>query len=210
MIAYTERDLARAWSLVARARRLAVDHGLERAPGMAIVSAMHALASASTGAPKAAGESWKRARTQLALLKDLSGWANVQTRVALAHTSLLLGDRIGAETMIREANEFLVRQPDATRARQQVAELEELVQQMRRHSTAGASALSTAELRVLHYLPTNLSLAEIGARLYVSRYTVKTHCGSIYRKLAVGSRSEAVEAARGAGLLEAEEPADVA
>jgi DNA-binding CsgD family transcriptional regulator len=38
---------------------------------------------------------------------------------------------------------------------------------------------------------------------------VKTHCGSIYRKLDVGSRSEAVEAGRRSGLLEAEGPADV-
>ena len=176
---------------------------------MAMVSAMHALASASTGDPQTAKESWQRARTQLAQLKVVSGWANVQTRVALAHTSLLLEDRIGAETMLREAHEFLVRQPDATRARQQIAGLEELVQHMRRHSGTGASALTTAELRVLHYLPTNLSLAEIGTRLYVSRYTVKTHAGSIYRKLDVGSRSEAVEAARQAGLLDAEGPADV-
>jgi LuxR family maltose regulon positive regulatory protein len=209
MIAYTERDLARAWPLVARARRVAADHGLERAPGMAMVSAMHALASASTGDPEAAGDSWQRARTQLAQLEVVSGWANVQTRVALAHTSLLLGDRIGAETMLREAHEFLVRQPDATRAHQQIAGLEELVQHMRRHSTTGSSALTTAELRVLHYLPTNLGLAEIGTRLYVSRYTVKTHCGSIYRKLGVGSRSEAVEMARHAGLLDAEGPADI-
>jgi DNA-binding CsgD family transcriptional regulator len=43
----------------------------------------------------------------------------------------------------------------------------------------------------------------------VSRYTVKTHAGSIHRKLDVGSRSEAVEAARHAGLLDAEGPADV-
>jgi LuxR family maltose regulon positive regulatory protein len=176
---------------------------------MAMVSAMHALASASTGDPEAAGDSWQRARTQLAQLEVVSGWANVQTRVALAHTSLLLGDRIGAETMLREAHEFLVRQPDATRAHQQIAGLEELVQHMRRHSTTGSSALTTAELRVLHYLPTNLGLAEIGTRLYVSRYTVKTHCGSIYRKLGVGSRSEAVETARHAGLLDAEGPADI-
>ena len=49
---------------------------------------------------------WQLARTQLALLKDVSGWANVQTRVMLAHTSLLLGDRIGAETMLREARDY--------------------------------------------------------------------------------------------------------
>jgi LuxR family maltose regulon positive regulatory protein len=210
MIAHTERDPARAWPLAARARQVAAEHRLDRAPGLAMVSAMHALASASTGDPRAAAESRQRARTQLAQLEVVSGWANVQTRIALTHTSLLLGDRIGAETMLREAREFLVRQPDATRAHQQVAALEELVQSTRRHSALGFSALTTAELRVLHYLPTNLSLAEIGTRLYVSRYTVKTHCGSIYRKLGVRSRSEAVEAARGAGLLEAEGPADVA
>ena len=115
---------------------------------------------------------------------------------------MLLGDRIGAETMLREAHEFLVRMPDASRALRQVAELDVLVQNLRRHSATGGSALTTAELRVLHYLPTNLSLAEIGTRLYVSRYTVKTHCGSIYRKLDVGTRSEAVDEARNLGLLD--------
>jgi LuxR family maltose regulon positive regulatory protein len=73
---------------------------------------------------------------------------------------------------------------------------------MRRHTTIGSSSLTTAELRVLHYLPTNLSLAEISTRLFVSRYTIKTHCESIYRKLAVTSRSEAVASARRVGLLD--------
>jgi LuxR family maltose regulon positive regulatory protein len=175
---------------------------------MAVVSAMSALGAASLGDAQAALADWHLARAQLALLKDLSGWANVQTRVALAHTSVLLGDRMGAETLLREAHEFLVRQPDATRAHRQVAKLEELVGHLRRHSSIGSSALTTAELRVLHYLPTNLSLAAIGNRLYVSRYTVKTHCESIYRKLNVNSRSEAVEAARDVGLLTDAGPPD--
>jgi LuxR family maltose regulon positive regulatory protein len=114
LIAHADHDPTRAWALVARARRVAVEHGLERAPGMAIVSAMHALEAASTGDPETARRDWQLARTQLAVLKDLSGWANVQIRVALAHASLLLGDRVGAETMLREARDFLVRQPDAT------------------------------------------------------------------------------------------------
>jgi LuxR family maltose regulon positive regulatory protein len=206
LIAHSERDPARAWALVTRARRVAADNGLERAPGMALVSAMHALAAASSGDPDGAKRAWQLARTQLAVLKDLSGWANVQTRVALAHASLLLGDRMGAETVLREAREFLVRQPDAVRAQAQIAELEGLTRQVQRHATSGSSSLTTAELRVLHYLPTNLTLAEIGTRLYVSRYTIKTHCESIYRKLEVGSRSDAVEAARRIGLLEAVGP----
>jgi LuxR family maltose regulon positive regulatory protein len=208
MIAHSEGDTARGASLARSARTVAVDNGLEHAPGMAVVSAMCALAAASKGDAQAARADWHLARAQLALLKDLSGWANVQTRVALAHTSLLLGDRIGTETLLREAHEFLIRQPDAARAHHQVAKLEELVRHLRRHSAIGSSALTTAELRVLHYLPTNLSLAEIGNRLYVSRYTVKTHCESIYRKLNVSSRSEAVESARYIGLLANLGPAD--
>jgi LuxR family maltose regulon positive regulatory protein len=120
----------------------------------------------------------------------------------LAHTSLLLGDRLGAETLLREARDYLVLQPDAVRAIAQVDKLTENVRHLRRHTAIGSSALTTAELRVLHYLPTNLSLAEIGNRLFVSRYTVKTHCESIYRKLNVTSRSDAVDAARTVGLLE--------
>jgi len=55
---------------------------------------------------------------------------------------------------------------------------------------------------VLHHLPTNLSLAAIAERLYVSRNTVKSQTAAIYRKLGAGSRGEAVELARLAGLLD--------
>lgn len=202
MIAHAEGDVADAVSFASRARHVATEHGLERAPGMTVVRALCALTAAASGDMEAARADWQLARSQLALLKDVSGWANVQTRVTLAHASLLLGDRIGAETVLHEARDFLARQPDATRAIAQVDKLGELVRHLRRYTSIGSSALTTAELRVLHYLPTNLSLAEIGSRLYVSRYTVKTHCESIYRKLNVGSRSDAVDAARHIGLLE--------
>ena len=61
--------------------------------------------------------------------------------------------------------------------------------------------VSPAELRVLAMLPTHLSLARIARDLCVSTNTVKTHCKSLYRKLDVGSRADAVEAARALGLL---------
>jgi LuxR family maltose regulon positive regulatory protein len=61
--------------------------------------------------------------------------------------------------------------------------------------------LSDGELRVLRYLPSNLSAPEIGAELYVSPNTVKTHMRHIYAKLAVHRRSEAVERARALGLV---------
>jgi hypothetical protein len=42
-------------------------------------------------------------------------------------------------------------------------------------------------------LPTHLSFREIGERLYISRHTVKTQAISVYRKLGVASRSEAID-----------------
>ena len=61
--------------------------------------------------------------------------------------------------------------------------------------------LSESETRVLRYLPTNLSLREIGDELYVSVHTVKTHIKHLYVKLGVHSRGEAVDRARVLGLL---------
>jgi LuxR family maltose regulon positive regulatory protein len=176
---------------------------------MALVSAMHALASVSAGDAQTGRVHWQVARNQLARVKVISGWANVQTRLVLAHTAIQIGDGAGADRMIREAREYLVQQPDAVRALQQIALLEQLLADAPRRSSTGASTLTTAELRVLHYLPTHFSLGEIAERLYVSRYTVKTHCGSIYRKLGVTSRSDAVDAARRSGLLDPEEHAEV-
>jgi LuxR family maltose regulon positive regulatory protein len=201
VIAAERGDDARANSLAIRAHDLLVAHGLDRAPALVVVTAAYAWAMARTGEPTAARTSWNRARSQLANWRDVFGWANVQARIALAHTGLLLGDRVGVEAMMREVHEYLVRQPDAVGAQRQVAGLEERLRHVRKSTGLGPSSLTTAELRVLHFLPTNLSLAEIATRLYVSRYTIKTHCESIYRKLGADSRSEAVERARALGLL---------
>lgn len=61
--------------------------------------------------------------------------------------------------------------------------------------------LTPAERRVLDLLPTYLTLAAIGDRLDLTRATVKTHVEHIYAKLAVRTRSAAVERARELGML---------
>jgi len=63
--------------------------------------------------------------------------------------------------------------------------------------------LSPGELRVLRYLPTNLSRREIASELSVSRNTVSAHIRSIYAKLSVADRSAAVRRARELRLLAA-------
>ncbi|HTL06302.1 MAG TPA: LuxR C-terminal-related transcriptional regulator [Gemmatimonadales bacterium] len=61
--------------------------------------------------------------------------------------------------------------------------------------------LSDAELRVLRYLPGNMTASEIAAELCVSRHTTRTHLRHIYAKLDAHTRTEAVARARQLGLL---------
>ena len=61
--------------------------------------------------------------------------------------------------------------------------------------------LSPSELRVLRYLPTNLTRPEIARELYVSINTVNTHIRNIYSKLGARDRSSAVQGARELRLL---------
>ena len=68
-------------------------------------------------------------------------------------------------------------------------------------SPAEAEQLSPSELRVLRYLPTNLSRPEIASALSVSVNTVNTHIRSIYAKLQAQDRSSAVQRARDMRLL---------
>jgi LuxR family maltose regulon positive regulatory protein len=68
-------------------------------------------------------------------------------------------------------------------------------------SPALQDELSDGELRVLRYLPSNLSAPDIAAELYLSTSTVKTHLRHIYAKLGVHRRTEAVERARALGLV---------
>jgi LuxR family maltose regulon positive regulatory protein len=61
--------------------------------------------------------------------------------------------------------------------------------------------LSASELRVLRYLPTNLTGPEIAGELHVSLNTVRTHMSHLYAKLGTHRRAEAVARARALGLL---------
>ena len=64
------------------------------------------------------------------------------------------------------------------------------------------AGLTPAELRLLPLLATHFSFREIAEQLYVSRNTIKTQAISVYRKLGVSSRSDAIAEARRLGLSE--------
>jgi LuxR family maltose regulon positive regulatory protein len=111
---------------------------------------------------------------------------------------VLLGDVPLAQSLLAGAREVLSIAPDATGL---VAWIDEAARATAIASSAAVSDLTPAELRVLQFLPTHLTFPEIAERVYVSPNTVKSQAQAVYRKLAVSSRREAVERARGAGLL---------
>jgi LuxR family transcriptional regulator, maltose regulon positive regulatory protein len=71
----------------------------------------------------------------------------------------------------------------------------------RRGQTGPAEPLSRSEMRVLRYLPTNLSASEIARELSVSVNTVRTHMRHLFTKLDAHRRTDAVVQARALGLL---------
>jgi LuxR family maltose regulon positive regulatory protein len=64
-----------------------------------------------------------------------------------------------------------------------------------------AEPLSQSEIRVLRYMPTNLSAPEIARELSLSVHTVRTHVRHLFAKLGTHGRTEAVARARALGLL---------
>ncbi len=77
----------------------------------------------------------------------------------------------------------------------------EMLETFRADHTSPTEALTDRERVVLHYLPTLMSNAEIAAEMVVSVNTVKTHLKSIYRKLGVERRRDALLKARQVELL---------
>ncbi len=126
-------------------------------------------------------------------------YLSMRVRLQLAKAYVAIGDRSTAWHLVREIEELLRKRPDVGVL---AAEAEEFRDGLTAEPTSGGSLpLTPAELRLLPYLQTHLTIAEIGQRLFISRNTVSSEVGSIYRKLAVTTRGAAVERASALGLL---------
>ena len=114
-----------------------------------------------------------------------------------------LGDRGAAKDMLREAREAVDACVDPGVLPELVARVERRLRLAPSRATQAPydEDLSERELAVLRLLATELTQREIGAALYVSVNTVKTHVKSIFRKLDVATRPDAVSRARELRLL---------
>lgn len=123
----------------------------------------------------------------------------VRLRLQLARTYLAIADPATARQLLRETDDILSRRELGALT----GEAEELRRVLASTTTAGAGRLplTPAELRLLPYLQTHLTAGGIAEQLFVSSHTVKAEVKSIYRKLGVSSRHDAVQKATAIGLL---------
>ena len=160
-------------------------------------------------------------------LQDVAGspftLVEAHLRAGIAH--LAMGDQHAAAASAEEA--LAAAEPDRLIFPFALTEAAELLDALPRHETAHAALLaevvdvlqgiwapstdahplaqteelSPSELRVLRYLPTNMTRPEIARELYVSINTVNTHIRNIYAKLDARGRSSAVRRARELRLI---------
>ncbi len=177
-------------------------HGLASHPTAALTYAVSAEVQAHAGRIDRGKHDLRRASQLLARLPEFIPWYEAETRIVLARAALRLADVTAARALLADASRLARRVPDAVVFGDWLEDSWGLLDSTATHALTGASTLTKAELRILRFLPTHLSLREIALRLHVSTNTVKTQAHAVYRKLGVSSRSGAVARAVSIGLLE--------
>ncbi len=192
-----QEDAASAAERASWAIRFAEDNAMGNLPQLALAhSIIGRTAEAAEERLGAAGRGVALARA-------------AQERVALAYALASAGDVLCAldepdgPALLGEARAVVDRCVDPGIVAPYLARVES------RHALAAAPARPAGlveapterEAAVLRYLPTGLSQREIAEELFVSLNTVKTHTRSLYRKLGVSGRKQAIQAARDHGLL---------
>lgn len=189
-----------ATRLVGEAERLIDELGFAEAPTASLAQTAAAMLAETRGDLDEADRLYERG----AVLAARAAWPLDHAHALLAHAALRRRRRdfSGARGLARAARTALAPCPDPGALADRLAALERALQ-----LAPGAprdrldEELSERELTVLRLLATDLTQREIGNELFVSVNTVKSHTRTLFRKLGVSGRAEAVERGRALGLL---------
>jgi LuxR family maltose regulon positive regulatory protein len=202
LVAIARGDWSRAEAFAERARTGLRRAGIQESYATPLVSAVQARAALHRGDIPAARRELISAQRLRHLLTYALPYLAVQARIDLARVHLALADLAGARTLMREVDELLRRRPGLGTLVDEAQAIRACLAKNRDPGIAGASALTAAELRLLPMLSTHLSFPGIAGEMFLSPHTIKSQAMSLYRKLGVSSRSEAVARSRELGLLD--------
>jgi LuxR family transcriptional regulator, maltose regulon positive regulatory protein len=185
------------------------EHGLDGYPTISLPLAVCARLFLRRGRSDQARGHLDRAQELLPGLTYALPWLAVQARLELTRALIALRDAGPAHELLKEVGTILRFRPELGPLPAQATALRRELRAIPAREGRATLRLTTAELRLLPLLATHLSFREIGQRLFVSRNTIKTQAISVYRKLGVSRRSDAIDRAVELGLLDAGSP-DVA
>ena len=202
LVAMARGESGRADVFAGQARAALRQAGTEKSYATPLVCAVQARTALRRGdLPAARQELISAQRMRHELTYALPHFA-VQARIELTRACIALTDLAGARTLMREIDELLRHRPGLGALVGEAEALRAQLSRLRGPDTPGASALTTAELRLLPLLATHLPYPQIAEQMSLSRYTVKAEATSIYRKLGASSRNQAIMRARTLGLLD--------
>jgi LuxR family maltose regulon positive regulatory protein len=201
LVAMARGEWDRAHVLAGRARTVLRQAGIEEYYATPLICAVHARIALHRGDSSTARQELVSAQHLRPLLTYAQPHFAVQARIELARAHLALSDPAGAWTLMREVDELLRCRPDLGNLVGEAEAFRARLSEEHGPGVPGISALTAAELRVLPMLPSHLSFPQIAAEMFLSPHTVKSEAISIYRKLGVSSRAQAVARSRELGLL---------
>ena len=203
LIAQDEESWSRGESLARSAR----DQALALEPQGHVFATLALVASARSALRNSnwvrAGDDIERVQHLLPHTNEGMPWLAVRIRLELAGAHLALNDIAAADELVTEIEHLLLKRPHLERADDAARALRRRINALR-DVPREASMLTAAELRLLPLLTTHLTFRQIAQHLYVSRNTIKTQAISVYRKLGVSSRTQAIDRAVELGLLKPE------
>jgi LuxR family transcriptional regulator, maltose regulon positive regulatory protein len=198
---FEQGDWATADSLVRDTRSQVLARGYGPNPASLMVFAVDARVAIHRGDVARARDDLERAGKLWPVVNHGMPWLSVDALLDLVQAFLSASDPRAAEAVLRHAMHIARMRPDLGALTPRLLDAQARVADAS-STLVGGSVLTPAELRVVRFLPTHLSFQEIADRLTISRNTVKTHAMSIYGKLWVSSRDEAVRRGVQLGLLE--------
>jgi LuxR family maltose regulon positive regulatory protein len=202
MLAIARQDWPAAATLTAQARSVVASAHLEDCVTSLPLYAAGARVAIHHGNLDQAEQDLTRAQQLRPQATHALPYYSVQARLELTRAYLALADLAAARRVLREVDDLLRWRPDLGTLPHQAGQLRAQLDQVR-GEVIGAASLTGAELRLVPLLATHLSFREMGQQLYVSPHTVKSQVMSIYRKLGVSSRGQAVQRVQEIGLLAA-------
>lgn len=201
VLALLADDWALGAPMIARAGELVRLHHLDRLATSVISVTALALLQAARGNKDEARVTLGTARRLTSQVTQIAPWFAVAGPLMQARVAMILGDGALARTLHSEALGHMNPDLADTLLSDFLADTEARLRTLQVDGLSGA-AITPAELRVMQFLPSRLTFQQIGEHLFLSQHTVKSHAKSIYRKLGVVSRDEAVARAQSLGLVE--------